>query len=133
MSYCTSADLLLNFGEQELDQVTDRNLDGDPDAGVLDDGIAFANDLIDGYLRGRYALPLSIVPHNLVGIACDIARYRFYQAQPTDLVIQRYEAAIQWLRDVSTGKADLDVADDVVGSSSLTYTTPSAVFTRLVW
>lgn len=133
MSYCTYADLLLNFGEQELIQVTDRDLDGEEDDGVLQDGIEFASDLIDGYLRSRYALPLNPIPHNLVGIACDIARYRYYQAQPTELVIQRYEAAVQWLRDVSTGKADLDVADTVAGSSSLTYTTPSTVFTRLVW
>ena len=133
MSYCTYADLLLNFGEQELIQVTDRDLDGEEDDGVIQDGIEFASDLIDGYLRSRYALPLSLIPRNLTGIACDIARYRYYQAQPTDLVIQRYEAAVQWLRDVSTGKADLDVADTVVGSSSLTYTTPSTIFTRLEW
>jgi len=133
VAYCTYADLLLNFGEQELDQVADRDLDGEPDDGVLSDGIAFATDLIDGYLRSRYPLPLNPVPHNLVGIACDIARYRFYQAQPTELVIQRYQAAVQWLRDVSTGKADLDVTDEVVGSSTVAYTTPAAVFTRLVW
>lgn len=134
MSYCTYNDLLLNFGEQELTHVADRDRDGVADTGVFDDGIAFATDLIDGYLRNRYALPLSTVPHNLVGIACDIARYRFYQDQPTELVVLRYDAAIKWLRDIADGRVGLDVATTVEsGNAQIAASTPAAIFTRLVW
>jgi len=133
MAYCTLADLLLNFGEGELEQVADRDRDGMADEGVIDDCTLFADDLIDGYLRERYALPLASVPRNLVGVACDIARYRLYQAQPTDLVVHRYEAAIQWLRDVADGRVGLDVSASTSDPPKLAYSTPAAVFTDLVW
>jgi phage gp36-like protein len=133
MSYCTLSDLLLNFGEQELEQVADRDRDGSADDGVIDEGIAFATDLIDGYLRARYTLPLTTVPRNLTGIACDIARYRFYQDQPTDLVVLRYNAAIQWLRDIADGRVGLDVATTQSESAQIAYSQPSAIFTELEW
>lgn len=133
MSYCTRDDLLLNFGEQELEQVADRDRDGYADDGVLEEGIAFADDLIDGYLRNRYTLPLTIVPRSLTGVACDIARYRCYQDQPTDLVVLRYNAAIQWLRDISDGRVGLDVATTQSESAQIAYSQPSAIFTELVW
>jgi phage gp36-like protein len=133
MSYCTYDDLLLNFGEQELEQVADRDRDGSADDGVLNEGIAFATDLIDGYLRNRYTLPLTTVPRSLTGVACDIARYRFYQDQPTDLVVLRYNAAIQWLRDIADGRVGLDVATTQSESAQITYSQPSAIFTELVW
>lgn len=133
MSYCTYDDLLLNFGEQELEKVADRDRDGSADDGVLNEGIAFATDLIDGYLRGRYTLPLTIVPRNLTGVACDIARYRFYQDQPTDLVVLRYDAAIKWLRDIADGRVGLDVATTQSESAQIAYSQPSAIFTELVW
>lgn len=133
MAYCTLTDLLLNFGEGELEQVADRDRDGLADDGVLSDCMTFADDLIDGYLRERYTLPLVSVPRNLVGVACDIARYRLYQAQPTDLVVHRYEAAIQWLRDVSDGRVGLDVAATDVDLPRMAYSTPSSIFTDLAW
>lgn len=110
----------------------DRDRDGIEDNGVADDGIAFANDLIDGYLRERYSLPISSVPRNLVGVACDIARYRYYQDQPTDLVVMRYQAALDWLRDVSKGIVNIEIIDDPI-SNFIASSTPGQVFTRLVW
>ena len=40
MSYCSLNDLLLNFGEQEVEQVADRDRDGIADDGVITDGIS---------------------------------------------------------------------------------------------
>jgi phage gp36-like protein len=133
MSYATYEDLLANFGEQELELVTDRDRDGSPDDGVIDDGLQFADDLINGYLRSRYDLPLSSVPRNIVGIACDIARYRYYQDQPTELVTTRYEQAIAWLRDVANGLIDVLPPTEEIVQQPLAYSTPEPRFTRLVW
>ena len=134
MSYATYDDLLANFGEREIESVTDRDRDGVSDDGVVEDGLSFADDMIDGYLRGRYSLPLAVANRNLVGIACDIARYRYYQDQPTDLVVARYEQAIDWLRDVARGLIDvLPLADEIESPTHLAHSTPDAVFTRLVW
>jgi phage gp36-like protein len=111
MGYATYDDLLANFGEREIESVTDRDRDGVSDDGVVEDGLSFADDMIDGYLRGRYSLPLAVANRNLVGIACDIARYRYYQDQPTDLVVARYEQAIDWLRDVAGDPDEVAVRD----------------------
>lgn len=132
MAYCSYNDLVLAFGENEVVNMLDRDRDGIEDNGVADDGIAFANDLIDGYLRERYSLPISSVPRNLVGVACDIARYRYYQDQPTDLVVMRYQAALDWLRDVSKGIVNIEIIDDPI-SNFIASSTPGQVFTRLVW
>ena len=133
MSYATYDDLLANFGEREIETVTDRDRDGVADYGVIEDGLSFADDMIDCYLRGRYDLPLSSAPRNIVGIACDIARYRYYQDQPTDLVVTRYEQAIDWLRDVSRGLIDVLPPSDEIVQQPLAHSSPTAVLTRLVW
>lgn len=132
MAYCSYNDLVLAFGENEVVNMLDRDRDGSEDDGVADDGIAFASDLIDGYLRERYSLPISSVPRNLVGVACDIARYRYYQDQPTDLVVMRYQAALDWLRDVSKGIVNIEIIDEPI-SNFIASSTPEQVFTRLVW
>ena len=133
MGYATYDDLLANFGEREIESVTDRDRDGVADYGVIEDGLSFADDMIDGYLRGRYDLPLSSAPRNIVGIACYIARYRYYQDQPTDLVVTRYEQAIDWLRDVSRGLIDVLPPSDEIVQQPLAHSSPTAVLTRLVW
>jgi len=132
MAYCSYNDLVLAFGENEVVNMLDRDRDGTEDDGVADDGIAFATDLIDGYLRERYSLPISSVPRNLVGVACDIARYRYYQDQPTDLIVMRYQAALEWLRDVSNGIVNIEIIDEPI-STFIASSTPEQVFTRLVW
>jgi phage gp36-like protein len=67
----------------------------------------------------------------LIGVACDIARYRYYQDQPTELVITRYEQAVGWLKDVAHGLVDLLLEDEP--HTPVSYSQPTRVFTRLVW
>jgi phage gp36-like protein len=133
MSYATYEDLLANFGEQELELVTDRDRDGVPDDGVIEDGLQFAGDMIDGYLRVRYTLPLAFSSKALVGIACDIARYRYYQDQPTELVEKRYEWAVSWLRDVAHGLIDIAPPEEEQAIGGVAYSRPEPIFTRMVW
>lgn len=113
--------------------VSDRNRYGIADDDVINEALRTANETIDGYLRERYALPLANVPTNLIGAACDIARYRLYQNQPTDTVMQRYEAAMALLKDISRGLFLLDVTGTSSTPSPVSYSTPTAIFTDLVW
>lgn len=129
MSYCTYDDLVNAFGKEEILQLTDRDRNRRQDNDVLEEAIAFAESLVDGYLRERYAVPLMNPPKNLVGIVTDIVRYRLYNEQPTELVVIRYEAAIQWLKDVARGLVRLDITDPVV--STLAYSTPVSIFTKM--
>lgn len=131
MSYCTYNDLVNAFGENEIVQLSDRDRDGLPDDGVIEEAISFADSHIDGYLREQYLVPLANPPRNLVGMACDFARYRLYQDQPTELVQSRYDVGCFWLKDVARGLVQLDVVDPAV--ATIAYSTKTPVFTRLVW
>ncbi|HBY38461.1 MAG TPA: DUF1320 domain-containing protein, partial [Alteromonas sp.] len=75
MNYCTTNDLIDRFGESELIALSDRDNTGSVDAQVVSAAIADASALIDGYLGGRYALPLSVIPSVLPKLCGDIARF----------------------------------------------------------
>lgn len=116
MPYCTQSDLATRFGAAELIQLTDRANTGTADAAVIAQAIADASAEIDGYLEGAYALPLAVVPVNLTRIACDLARYRLYENQPTETVSERYKAGVRYLELVAQGKISLGPS----GSGALT-------------
>lgn len=67
MSYATSADLLTRFGEGELLRLA-MTPSGELDQATLQLALDDASALIDGYLAGRYPLPLTHVPSALVPI-----------------------------------------------------------------
>ena len=131
MSYLTTTDLIIAFGEDEILQLADRDHDGVMDDAVIEDAKAFADSHIDSYLREKYSLPLAVLPANLKGFACDFARYRLYQDQPTQTVQNRYDVGCFYLKDVARGLVNLDTGS--VSESYIAYSQPAAIFTRLVW
>ncbi|WP_304308071.1 gp436 family protein [Pseudacidovorax intermedius] len=70
---------------------------------ALDD----ARDNINGYISGRYTLPLTHVPQILERLACDLARYYLYDDQVTDPIKARFDTATKLLKDVADGRAQL--------------------------
>lgn len=132
MSYATRSDMEVSFGATEVAALLDRDRDGSEDAGLLAEALAFADDHIDGYLRERYTLPLANVPQNLVGVACDIARYRLYQDQPTELVQNRYDVGCFLLKDIARGLVSLNVGAATT-EHRIAYSTPTTIFTRMEW
>jgi len=78
MPYATSQDLIDRYGEPELIQLADRDGDGGWEVAVVDRTLADTDAEIDAALAARYPLPLATVPALLVGLACDIARYRLH-------------------------------------------------------
>lgn len=134
MTYATQQNLIDRFGEEELIQLTDRTNTGDIDAAVVNKALNDADAQINGYLVGRYTLPLATpVPEILERLACDIARYSLYEFKPIEIVAIRYRDALDSLREVSKGRADLGISstDNQPASKSLAQissTTP--VFRR---
>lgn len=82
------------------------------DEAVITQALADASSLIDGYLAGRYPLPLAHVPTALVPICCDIARHRLYGEQAPEQIGKRYEAAIAFLKSVGRGELALGMSAD---------------------
>lgn len=84
-----------------------------------------ASGTADSYLRARYAVPIPApYPRELAGAVAAIAAFDLlcslgFNPQEFDSVYQaRRDSALQWLRDVSSGKAALaDTADATPGQS----------------
>lgn len=114
MPYTSQADLEERYGSALLVDLTDRGAvaTGSIDTDTVDRAIAEADALIDGYLRNRYVLPLSVVP-NLIGtLARQITIYVLHAYEPNEKIRRDYEAAIQQLREIGKGTIQLD-ADGV--------------------
>ena len=112
MPYATAQDMIDEFGEPQLVELTDR---ADPPAGTVDTAlaeraIATVSAEVDGYCGGRYALPLSPVDPTVKSIVLDMARYRLFTNAPPDEVTDRNKAALAKLRDIEAGRLRLSSA-----------------------
>ena len=108
--YATPADIGAQYGAETLALLTDRDGDGTGDPGAAERALADASAEIDGYLAGRYALPLSPGRAALLRRpAVDIAVYRLAAdaSTATDERRRRYEDAVRYLRGIASGEIRL--------------------------
>ena len=99
----------------------------------VDRALLDASAVADDYLRGKYTLPLVGIPHTLVLMVCDIARYYLYDDTATETVVRRYKDAMAWLIQVANGTVPLDTIDaptPASGKGSATITGSGRVFSR---
>lgn len=111
--YCTPDDMTSRFSEDELIQLTDKDgSHGGVVSAVLEQSISDASATIDGYIGGRYQLPLSSVPSILTRLCCDVARYFLYDDQLGEdhQVSKRHKEAIDYLKLVGNGKVQLGIS-----------------------
>jgi len=116
MSYATPQDIINRYPNRDLVQLTNE----DPTVTTinttsLQQALDDASAEIDGYLSGRFALPLTDVPEVLSRLACDIAIYRLQSLRPIhDLADarRRYDDAIAMLTRVANGEMSLGVGAD---------------------
>lgn len=121
------------FGEDELIQLTDTSGSNAVDATKVEQAIDDASSMIDGYLQGRYDLPLANPPAVLTKLCADIARYNLYDNGVTELIQTRFDAAMKFLKSVSSGEVQLGLAidDSTTESDSLIEMQSSeSVFSR---
>ncbi|TWB58684.1 gp436 family protein [Nitrospirillum viridazoti] len=109
MPYATLQDMVDRYGSGELRDLTDRDgTAGQPVDAVAGVALTDASQMIDGYLVGRYQLPLSPVPQNVVRWTCDIARFFLWKDQASDAVKTLYTAAVASLVSVQRGTLTLE-------------------------
>ncbi|WP_339079040.1 DUF1320 domain-containing protein [Pseudomonas sp. TMP9] len=83
MHYCTRTDIGKAIPELTLIQLSNDDPTAElPDESVIEDGVRQAEELVDGYLRGRYDLPLDPVPSVLRDAVVYLARHWLYQRRP---------------------------------------------------
>ena len=99
--------------------------------------LADASAEIDGYIEGRFTLPLTDPPAVLNRLATDIAMYRLQALRPLhDLedARKRYDDAVAMLTKVAAGELTLGLSDDgdepPLADNVETVRGPNRVFTR---
>ncbi|MDP2331812.1 MAG: DUF1320 domain-containing protein [Reyranella sp.] len=112
MSYATSDDMIERFDEAQLIKVASIVVDEEDtlDTEKIGRAIAGADAIVDLHLRGRYAVPLATVPPEILGISCDIARYKLYgdATNAPEAAKDAYLAAMKMLVSIRDGDAVLD-------------------------
>lgn len=127
MTYCTQDQLTDRYGERALIALTDRaeTATGAIDADVVARALADTDAQIDGYLAGRYALPLATTPVLVADIAQVIAFWKLHVYDPDPKVRKDYDDALKMLRDIADGRVRLAVAGvepEVSGSDGVQIT-----------
>lgn len=112
MPYATQQALIDRFGERLLVSLTDRAelATGQVDEGVVARALADTDATIDGYLAGRYALPLAETPALVADLALAIAVYKLHVYAPDPKIGADYADALRLLRDIGSGAVRLSVA-----------------------
>src|SRR5690606_19672022 len=120
VSYCTLGQLTDRYGTAMLVELTDRaeEATGEIDTDAVDRAIADTDAMIDGYLAGRYALPLAEVPQMLTDLAQPIALYKLHRNVASEKVQRDYDGALRMLREIAKGELRLVGAAGAEPSSS---------------
>lgn len=135
MSYATVADLQTRLGQPRLVQLTDL---ADPPVGLVVTAVAQAalDDAtaeIDGYLVGRYTLPLASPPDVLRVHCVTLAHYRLLGSAADEAAREDYKAVREYLTRVADGRVALtapNAAPPVAGLGQVLFSPGAKVMGR---
>jgi phage gp36-like protein len=125
MPYCALEDLIKTLPEERIIELSD---DSDTPSSVnednVDKAIASADSDIDGYIGGRYSLPLDVIPNKIKDISVDLAIYYLWTRRPErkapEEIRIKYSDGIKRLKDIQDGKFLLGITQ--MGSSGTDIT-----------
>lgn len=112
--YATVTDMIARFGETQilrLSQPEDRTAET-VDEEKVNIALADASAVIDGYIRGRYFVPIVAPPAEIVRATCVLARYDLSDTErssPTEEMSKGRADIIKWLESISKELVNLDV------------------------
>lgn len=136
--YCTIEDIETQTSTPTLIQLSSDNGQEEVNRVVVEEAIIYSSTLIDGYLRGRYTLPLNIHFPLLRILAIDLSIYRLYSRrmrnEMPEVIQKNYDNAISTLRDIQKGVITLQAENDLLESSNFNaeeYKTNKNILDRL--
>ena len=111
MAYPTAADLVTRYGDDLVTSLSDRADEptGTYDEAVVAAAIEAADAEVDGYLAGRYVLPLSSTPVLVKRISEALAIWHLHVTEPDKQISEGHKVAQQQLRDIADGRIVLQV------------------------
>lgn len=138
MDYCTIEDVETQTSTPTLIQLTSDDGQEEVDRVVAQEAILYSSTLIDGYLRGRYTLPLDTHFPLLRILAIDLSIYRLYtrrmRNEMPEVIENNYKNAIATLRDIQKGVITLQSENDSLETASFNaeeYKTNKDIIDRL--
>ena len=136
MDYCTIDDIETYVSTSTLVQLTSDYEQDEIDRAVAEEAIIYSSTLIDGYLRGRYTLPLDARFPLLRIVAIDLSVYRLYSRRMRDdmpeVIETNYKNAIKILQDIQKGSISLETNIDTnLPLSSVDYKTNKSYRDRI--
>jgi phage gp36-like protein len=110
MAYATEQDVLTRY----------EAAPADPGDAKLTMALDDASALIDGYLAGRYPVPIAQPPQILCGLCVDVSIYNLARSHDglTEDIRARYEDALRYLRSVAKGEIELPGQEPQAGSGT---------------
>lgn len=120
--YCTLQDIERRIGTNRYNQLSRAYAEGTSWGDIVRDTIAEASSIVDSYLMKRYIIPVGDVddpscPVPLVvrNLTIDIAIYLLWrrtgQAEQQPDIKEGYEKAVQRLKDIAQGLAEVPAAE----------------------
>lgn len=138
MDYCTIEDIETQTSSPTLIQLTSDDGQESINRAVAHEAILYSSTLIDGYLRGRYTLPLNTHFPILRILAIDLSIHRLYSRrmrnEMPEVIETAYKNAISTLRDIQKGIITLQSENDLFESSgfnALEYKTNKNILDKL--
>lgn len=117
MAYSTETDFLKRLAKPDYDELVAPK-DGDEleAEDILDEAISTADAIIDSYIMNVVdTVPLDEPSKMITQCSVDIAIFNLHSRIQYDRIPEwvkdRYDAAIAWLKDVSSGKANLGLSE----------------------
>lgn len=136
--YCTLDDIEKHTSTPTLIQLTSDDGQEIVDKTVVEEALLYSSALIDGYLRGRYSLPLDICFPLLRVLAVDLSAYRLYSRrmrnEMPEVIETAYKNAIATLRDIQKGVISLQSENDsleVAGFNAEEYKSNKSIIDKL--
>ncbi|HSA06151.1 MAG TPA: DUF1320 domain-containing protein [Candidatus Gastranaerophilales bacterium] len=113
MTYCSISDITAAISNSDLAQLTNDSGGDTVDSSRIIDALNYVDNIIDGYLRGRYDLPLAVIPDELKYLAVDFVVYKLYSrrmfSEIPDSVNKSYQNVIKILEQIQKGTFNLGV------------------------
>jgi len=111
-AYCDIDQLSARYGAPMLLQLSDRGgaFPTEPDTALFARAIADAGALIDGYLGGRYQLPLVTVPELVTNLAQVVAIYMAHGSVAPEKIRKDYDDALRQLQAIANGTMVISAA-----------------------
>jgi phage gp36-like protein len=123
VTYATLDQLKAKLGEQTMVSLTDRDLPrtGAIVVAVVDRALTDTDATIDGFLAGRYRLPIEGgIPAQVTDLALAIAAYKLHPFKPDDKIQKDYDDARSDLAKIADGRIRLSIAGLEPASSGAT-------------